>query len=63
MFELQGKRIWVLRDVQTSGEGFEGVVERVAGKWIYVKINDPAGVTQGIWLNTDLQREIAVLTD
>lgn len=60
MFELQGKRVWIRRDGE-GGDGFEGMVERVSGKWIYVKVDDPAGTTLGIWVNTDLQREIAVL--
>ncbi|HWI53515.1 MAG TPA: hypothetical protein VNT01_15340 [Symbiobacteriaceae bacterium] len=63
MFELQGKRIWVMRDLQGPDNGFEGTVERVAGKWIYVKTNDPSGVIAGVWINTDLQREIQVLGD
>lgn len=60
MFELQGKRVWIRRDGE-GGDGFEGLVERVSGKWIYVRVDDPAGQTEGIWVNTDLQREIAVL--
>lgn len=63
MFELQGKRVWVMRDAQGPDAGFEGVVERVSGNWIYVKVTDPSGTTLGIWLNLDLQREIAVLAD
>lgn len=63
MFELQGKKIWVMRDIQGPDSGFVGVVERVAGKWIYVKVDDPTGGALGIWLNTDLQREIQVLAD
>lgn len=63
MFELQGKKVWIMRDHQGPDSGFAGVVERVAGKWIYVRVDDPSGGTAGIWLNTDLQREIAVLND
>jgi hypothetical protein len=62
MLELQGKRVWIRRD-GAGDDGFEGVVQRVSGKFIYVKVDDPQGVTQGIWVNTDLQREIAVLSD
>jgi hypothetical protein len=63
MLELQGKKVWVMRDRQGPENGFAGTVERVSGKWIYVKVDDPSGGTIGIWLNTDLQREIAVLAD
>lgn len=62
MFELQGKRVWIRRD-GAGDDGFEGVVEKVSGKFIYVRVDDPAGQTLGIWVNTDLQREIAVLAD
>lgn len=62
MFEVQGKRVWIRRD-GTDNDGFEGIVERVSGKWIYVRVDDPAGQTLGIWVNTDLQREIAILAD
>ncbi|MFO7172801.1 MAG: hypothetical protein DIU70_007535 [Bacillota bacterium] len=62
MFEVQGKRVWIRRD-GTADDGFEGVVERVSGKWIYVRVDDPTGQTLGIWVNTDLQREIAILAD
>lgn len=60
MFELQGKRIYVPRP---DGSGFEGIVERVQTKWVFVKVEDPSGQTQGIWVNTDLQREIEVRAD
>lgn len=63
MFELQGKKVWVMRDLQGPDNGFTGIVERVSGKWIYVRVEDPEGATQGIWLNTDLQREIQVLAE
>lgn len=65
MFELIGKRVWVYRDHKHGDdEGFEGIVEKVAReKWIYIKVDDPSGQTQGIWINTDLQREIQVLGD
>lgn len=63
MFELQGKRVWVMRDNQGPDNGIEGVVERVNNKWIYVKVNDPSGSVLGVWINTDLQREIQVLAD
>lgn len=63
MFELQGKRIWVMRDNQGPDNGVEGTVERVSGKWIYLKVNDPSGTVVGVWINTDLQREIQVLHD
>lgn len=62
MFELQGKRVWVPRDAQ-GDNGFEGRVERVSGKWLYIKVSDPQGVMDGIWINTDMQREIQVLVD
>lgn len=63
MFELQGKKVWIMRDAQGPDNGFAGVVERVANKWIYVKVDDPSGNVTGIWVNTDLQREIQVLSD
>lgn len=63
MLQLIGKNVWVMRDAQGPDSGFAGVVERVDGKWLYVKVDDPSGGTQGIWVNTDLQREIAILTD
>jgi hypothetical protein len=63
MFELQGKRVWIMRDHQGPDNGIEGVVERVSGKWIYLRVTDPSGAVQGVWINTDLQREIQVLTD
>lgn len=62
MLELQGRRVWIRRD-GAGDDGFEGVVQKVSGDFIYVKVNDPQGVTLGIWLNTKLQREIAVLSD
>lgn len=62
MFELQGKKVWVMRDIQGPDNGFAGTVERVSGKWIYVTVDDPSGSVEGIWINTDLQREIQVLT-
>lgn len=63
MMMFQGKKVWVLRDAQGPDAGFHGVVERVDGKWIYVTVDDPSGTTLGIWVNTDLQREIAILAD
>jgi hypothetical protein len=63
MLMLQGKKVWIMRDALGADAGFHGVVERVEGKWIYVRVEDPSGTTQGIWVNTDLQREIAILTD
>lgn len=63
MMMLQGKKVWVMRDAQGPDSGFHGVVERVDGKWIFVKVDDPSGTTLGIWVNTELQREIAILTD
>jgi len=62
MFELQGKKIWVMRDMQGPENGFSGTVEKVSGKWIYVKVDDPSGSVLGIWVNTDLQREIQILS-
>ncbi len=57
---LNGKRVFIRRDGEESG--FDGVVTQVKGKWIYVAVADadPVGF-DGIWVNTDLQREIAVL--
>jgi hypothetical protein len=63
MLELQGKKVWIMRDAQGPENGFAGVVERVSGKWIFVKVDDASGSTAGIWINTDLQREIQVLSD
>lgn len=63
MFELQGRKVWIMRDSQGPDSGIAGLVERVAGKWIYVKVDDPSGTTLGVWINTDLQREIQVLAD
>lgn len=63
MLMLQGKRVWIARDSQGPDAGFHGVVERVDGKWLFIKVEDPSGTTQGIWVNSDLQREIAILTD
>jgi hypothetical protein len=63
VLELQGKKVWVMRDTQGPDNGFAGVVERVNGKWLYVKVDDPSGGVVGIWINTDLQREIQVLGD
>lgn len=60
MMELIGKKVWVERG---NGDGFTGRVERANGKWIYVAVDDPSGGTAGIWLNLDLQREVAVLND
>ena len=57
---LSGKRIFIRRDGEESG--FDGVVTQVKGKWIYVAVADPDPVGfDGIWVNTDLQREISVL--
>lgn len=63
MFELIGKRVWVMRDhMQGNDAGFEGIVEKVAKeKWIYIRVEDPSGQVSGAWINTDLQREIQVL--
>lgn len=57
---LDGKRVFIRRD--REGDGFDGVVTMVRGKWIYVAVADadPSGF-DGIWVNTELQREIAVL--
>lgn len=63
MFELQGRKVWIMRDAQGADSGIAGLVERVNGKWIYVKVDDPSGTTLGVWINTDLQREIQVLAD
>jgi RNase P/RNase MRP subunit p29 len=64
MFELIGKRVWVMRDRQGPDNGIEGVVEKVAkDKWIYIKVQDPTGTVTGVWINTDLQREIQVLAE
>ncbi len=62
MFELQGKKVWIPRDA-LGENGFEGRVERVSGKWLCIKVGDPQGVTECIWINSDLQREIQVLAD
>jgi hypothetical protein len=57
---LDGKRVFIRRDGEDSG--FDGVVTQVRGKWIYVAVADPdPSGFDGIWINTDLQREIAVL--
>jgi len=61
MMELVGKKVWVMRDNQGPDNGIAGMVERANGKWIYVKVEDPSGTTAGVWINTDLQREIQVL--
>ncbi len=63
MMQLMGKKVWIPRDALGPDAGFYGIVERVDSKWIYVKVDDPSGTTQGIWVNTELQREISVLTD
>ncbi|HLN60349.1 MAG TPA: hypothetical protein VK464_02275 [Symbiobacteriaceae bacterium] len=63
MMELIGKKIWIMRDTQGPDNGFEGRVERVNNKWIYIAIDDPSGGVAGAWINTDLQREIQVLND
>jgi hypothetical protein len=57
---LNGRRVFIRRDGEESG--FDGVVTQVKGKWIYVEVADPDPVGfHGIWVNTDLQREIAIL--
>lgn len=57
---LDGKRIYIRRDGET--DGFDGVVTEVDGNWIYVEVADPADDGfKGIWVNTELQREIGVL--
>lgn len=57
---LDGKRVFIRRD--REDQGFDGVVTQVRGKWIYVAVADPdPDGFDGIWVNTDLQREIAVL--
>jgi len=57
---LDGKRVFIRRDGEDSG--FDGVVTQVRGKWIYVAVADPdPSGFDGIWINTDRQREIAVL--
>lgn len=63
MLELQGKKVWIMRDIQGPDNGFTGIVERVSGKWIFVRVDDPSGGVEGIWINTDLQREIQILAD
>ncbi|MGE5675147.1 MAG: hypothetical protein ACM3XM_14960 [Mycobacterium leprae] len=63
MLELQGKKVWIMRDNQGPENGFTGIVERVRDKWIYVKVDDPSGGVVGIWINLDLQREIQILGD
>lgn len=57
---LNGKRIFIRRDGEN--DGFDGVVTQVRGQWIYVAVADAdsAGF-DGIWVNTDHQREIGVL--
>lgn len=61
MLELQGKKVWVMRDTQGPDNGFDGIVERVSGNWIYVRVTDPSGTVSGIWINLNLQREIQIL--
>jgi len=61
MLELQGKKVWVMRDTQGPDNGFAGTVERVSGNWIYVRVDDPSGNVSGIWINLNLQREIQIL--
>lgn len=57
---LDGKRVFIRRDGEDSG--FDGVVTQVRGKWIYVAVADPdPSGFDGIWVNTELQREIGVL--
>jgi len=57
---LKGTRVFIRRDGED--QGFDGVVTEVRGKWIYVAVSDPdPSGFDGIWVNTDLQREIGVL--
>ena len=57
---LNGKRIFIRRDGEDAG--FDGVVTEVRGKWVLVAVADPdPSGFDGIWINTELQREIAVL--
>ena len=57
---FDGKRVYIRRDGET--DGFDGVVTEVDGNWIYVEVADPAAEGfGGIWINTELQREIGVL--
>ena len=57
---LDGKRVFIRRDCENNG--FDGVVKEVKGKWIYVEVSDPDPTGfDGIWVNCELQREIAVL--
>jgi len=58
--KLHGKRVYVRRD--SEGDGFDGVVTDINGAWIFVEVADPdENGYRGIWVNTELQREIGVL--
>lgn len=66
---LVGKRVQIRRDnefLEDSDERwidfFNGNVTLSAADWIYVQVDDPNGEFKGIWVNTNLQREIAVLS-
>lgn len=56
---LNGKHVFISRN---ENNGFDGVVTQVRDKWIYITVtdNDSAGF-DGIWINTDQQREIGIL--
>jgi hypothetical protein len=57
---LDGRRVFICRNGEDSG--FDVVVTQVRGKWIYVAVADPdPSGFDGIWINTDLQRESTVL--
>lgn len=70
---LRSERVLIRRDQELvnardeagnatqQADAFEGVVTDVAGSWIYVQVADPSGAFRGIWVNTALQREIAIM--